>query len=39
MRLVLALMTEEAGTLEVEAGEAVVVVAALIGEGEGTKSA
>jgi len=38
MRLVLALMTEEAGTLQVEAGEAVVV-AALIGEGEGTKSA
>lgn len=40
MRLALALMTEEAGTPVVVAGEVVVVVAAaaLIGEGEGTKS-
>lgn len=38
MRLAHALMTEEAGTPVAVAGEvAVVVVAALIGEGEGTK--
>ncbi len=35
MRLALALMTEEAGTPEAEAGEAAAAV--LIGEGEDTK--
>jgi hypothetical protein len=39
MRLALALMTEEAGTPEVEAGEVVVEEVALTGEGEDTKSA
>ncbi len=38
MRLALALMTEEVGTPEVEAGEVVEVEVALTGEGEGTKS-